>query len=200
MSAAALGEPGIKQSRANGWKFQLLPSATSRSQQALMNFAAFHFRALQTCEHCFGYPRCLDLTPSARSPYHHHITMESQNHRLAGVGRDLREHQVPTPCNHQMKSRLRLPRAPSHLALSSCMNGVPTPLRAACSAPPPCQGRDGSSSTYEHSDGKPVENQCHRAQRDLFNSKCYFVCVSSCENVLILLSKYFSKHGAEYLH
>jgi len=50
---------------------------------------------------------------------------------MAQVGRDLTAHSAPTHgqgCHHQ----LRLPRAPSNLALSACRDGAPQLLWAAC--------------------------------------------------------------------
>jgi len=49
-----------------------------------------------------------------------HRIMESLNHRMVWVGRDLKAHPVPTPCCGLVAShQLRLLRAPSNLALMS---------------------------------------------------------------------------------
>ena len=52
------------------------------------------------------------------------VESDKQNHRMAHVGEDLKDHQG-------VNQQLRLPRAPSHLALSACRDGAPTALWAA---------------------------------------------------------------------
>jgi len=62
--------------------------------------------------------------------------IESQNHRTAQVGGELKAHPVPPPAmGRAAPHQLRLPRAPSHLALSACRDGAPTALWAAVPAP-----------------------------------------------------------------
>ena len=51
---------------------------------------------------------------------------ESQNHRMARVGRDLRDHEAPTPMPQAGPPASRLPRAPSNLALNTSRDGAST--------------------------------------------------------------------------
>jgi len=55
---------------------------------------------------------------------------------MAWVGRDLKDHVVPTPCHRLVAThQLRLPRAPSNLALSTSRDGASTALWAAVPRP-----------------------------------------------------------------
>jgi len=53
--------------------------------------------------------------------------IESQKHRMAWVGRDVKDHPVSNSCFGQgCPQKLRLPRAPSNLAFSASRDGAPT--------------------------------------------------------------------------
>ena len=59
------------------------------------------------------------------------------NRRLTWVGRDLKGHQVPTSCrgwfaNHRTMHQVRLPMAPSNLAMNTSVHLVPLPARTNC--------------------------------------------------------------------
>lgn len=56
-------------------------------------------------------------------------TIESQNHRMTQIGRNIKEHLVPTPY-HGLAAphKLRLPRASSSPAFSTSRDGVSTDL------------------------------------------------------------------------
>jgi len=57
---------------------------------------------------------------------------------MAWAGRDLEAHPVPTPCHGLVAThQIRLPRAPSNLALKASRDGASTALWAACSIVPP---------------------------------------------------------------
>jgi len=55
------------------------------------------------------------------------IFIASKNHRMAGVGRDLKDHPDQTPCCQFGPYQIRLPEAPS-IALSNSRDGAPTAL------------------------------------------------------------------------
>jgi len=55
------------------------------------------------------------------------LVKKSQNHRMAWVGRDLKDHESPTPLTGRATNlpiyKTRLPRAPSSLALNTSRDG-----------------------------------------------------------------------------
>ena len=73
-------------------------------------------------------PQCRhDLTtPISRPNNREHRIIGSLKHRTARVGRDLKAHPDPTPATGRAAPhQLRLPRAPSNLALSASRDGAP---------------------------------------------------------------------------
>ena len=56
-------------------------------------------------------------------PHDAPVIMRSQNHRMAWVGRDLKDHESPTPLPGRATNLpiyyTRLPRAPSYLSLNT---------------------------------------------------------------------------------
>ena len=64
------------------------------------------------------------------------LFIESHNHRIVWVGGDFKALPAPTPCHGLVvPHQLRLPRAPSNLALSTSRDGSPTALWAAVPGP-----------------------------------------------------------------
>jgi len=63
-----------------------------------------------------------------------HKIIKAQDHRLAWVGTDLKEHPVLSPAVERDTSpQIRLPRAPSNLAFGTSRDGTSTALWAAVS-------------------------------------------------------------------
>jgi len=74
---------------------------------------------------------CKDLSLGGLGELRCPATSKSQNHSMAQVGGELKAHPVPPPAmGRAAPHQLRLPRAPSHLALSAWRDGAPTALWA----------------------------------------------------------------------
>ena len=65
--------------------------------------------------------------------------LSDPSHRMPWVERDLKDHQVPTPCCGLVAThQIRLPRAPS-MVLGTCRDGTPTALGSSARASPPSE-------------------------------------------------------------
>jgi len=86
----------------------------------------------QRCWCCSRNWRDVCQTGVSHILYMHHRIIESSYYRMAWAGRDLKVHPVPTPAvGRAAPHQLRLPRAPSNLALSASRDGAPQLLWAA---------------------------------------------------------------------